>query len=193
MILSNTETALLVLLSEGPAHPYQLDKKIADRSMDEWSELSRSTIYKTLARLEAKGLARSEGALTERNVGRRTYSLTEDGKRSLVESLTEFLSKPERSVWRIDLATSHLDLLEPAAVEAAFNSYARELESLVACYGRLEEYLASNACPPWAMALARRPQALYRAELAWLAEYRSALTGSRATTTTNRIDHGSER
>jgi len=180
MTLSNTETALLVLLSEGPAHPYQIDKMIADRSMDEWSELSRSTIYKTLVKLEARGFARSEGSLTERNVGRKTYSLTEEGRQALEETLLEFLSKPEPLVWRVDLATSHLGLLKPTAVEAAFDSYARELESLIDGYGRLEEYLVSSGCPPWAMALARRPRALYRAELAWLGEYRASLAGGEA-------------
>jgi DNA-binding PadR family transcriptional regulator len=172
MRISNTETALLVLLSEGPAHPYHIEKMIADRSMDEWSELSRSTIYKTLVRLESKGFARSDSSLTERNVGRKTYSLTDEGRAVLEETLLEFLSAPERCLWRIDLATSHLGLLDTTKVEAALARYAHELELLIDGYARLEEYLVGASCPEHALALARRPRALFRAEMEWLAEYR---------------------
>jgi len=173
MTLSNTEAALLVLLAEGPAHPYQLDKLIADRSMDEWSELSRSTVYKTLAKLEAKGLAWSEGSLTERNVGRRTYAISVEGQDALKETLLTYLSKPERAVWRVDLATSHLGLLDPGEVEAALDRYAAELEANVECYGKLEEYLVASGCSGPSLALARRPRFLFLAELEWLREFRA--------------------
>lgn len=179
--ISNSEAALLVLLSEGPAHPYHIEQLIQERSMDEWSELSRSTIYKTLVKLEAKGLARSDSSLTERNVGRKTYSITDEGSAALRSALLEFLAAPERRNWRIDLATSHLGLLDPGEADAAMARYAIELGNEIECYGKLEEYLVATGCPDHALALARRPAALYRAELAWLEEYRRGLaTGGRA-------------
>ncbi len=171
--ISKTETALLVILSEGPAHPYQIEKTIAERSMDYWTELSQSSIYKTLRQLEAKGCAASEVALNERNVGRKTYRITEAGLEALRATLLEFLSVPEKRVWRVDLATSHLGLLEPSQVGAALERYAAELRSSIEGYGRLEEYLVASACPGPALALARRPRALFRAELAWLEEFRA--------------------
>lgn len=143
--------------------------------MDEWTELSRSTIYKTLARLETLGLAMSEASLTERNVGRKTYRLSESGAEALRERLREFLSRPEKTIWRVDLATSHLDLLSPGEVGAALSSYEAELEASAKGYGELEAYLRESGCPVHAMALAKRPVALFRAELEWIRTYRAEL------------------
>jgi DNA-binding PadR family transcriptional regulator len=177
--ITNSEVALLLLLCEGPAHPYQIEKLIHDRSMNEWTELSRSTIYKTLVKLEAKGFATSDASLTEKNVGRKTYAITEEGGAVLRTTLLGFLSEPEKAIWRLDLVTSHLGLLDPAEADAAMARYTIELTNSIECYGRLEEYLVASGCPAHALALARRPAALYRAELAWLEEYRRDLASSR--------------
>jgi DNA-binding PadR family transcriptional regulator len=173
-ILKN-EVALLMLLSEGPKHPYQIEKDIQEASMDYWTELSQSSIYKTLRKLEEKGFATSEVALNERNVGQKTYTISEAGLAILKESLHLFLRQPEKAKWRIDLATSHLDLLPTETVRAALDEYEVELRKLIDGYRALEGYLESQACPPHSLALARRPMRIYEGELLWLEEYRRSL------------------
>jgi DNA-binding PadR family transcriptional regulator len=173
--ISSCELALLVLLSEGPAHPYQIEKTVEERDMRYWTELSMSSIYKTLRQLETKGLALSEVSLSERNVGRKTYALTQPGKDLLASTLREYLSVPEKERWRIDLATSHLDLLERDEVAAALDKYRSEVEKLISGYEALEKYLVESGCPEHALALARRPHFRYEAELRWLDDYRSRL------------------
>lgn len=164
-----------MLLSEGAAHPYQVEKMVQQRDMRYWTELSMSSIYKTLRQLEKKGLAASKASLGERNVGRRTYRLTKEGRQALREALREFAGEPEKIRWRIDLATSHLDLLTDKEIRTSFDSYAEELRKLIRGYQDLEKYLADDGCPEHAMALARRPLFLYKAELQWLTGYRRQL------------------
>jgi DNA-binding PadR family transcriptional regulator len=164
-----------MLLSEGPKHPYQIEKDIQEASMDYWTELSQSSIYKSLRQLEEKGYATSEVALNERNVGRKTYKISEPGLAILKESLQEFLSQPEKMKWRIDLATSHLDLLPPEIVSAAFDEYEEEIRKLIAGYRALEAYLVTQGCRTHSLALARRPIRMYEGELLWLGEYRESL------------------
>jgi DNA-binding PadR family transcriptional regulator len=173
--INNCETALLMLLSEGARHPYQIEKIVQDRDMRYWTELSMSSIYKTLRQLEKKGFASSEMSITNHNVSRKTYQLTDLGRTALKDSLREFLSVPQKMTWRIDLATSHLDILPAEAAGAALSTYKVEIEKLVKGYRDLEKYLADSGCPEHAMALARRPIFIYEAELEWLKDYRRRL------------------
>jgi DNA-binding PadR family transcriptional regulator len=161
-----------MLLSEAPAHPYQIEKLVQERSMRDWTELSKSSIYKTLRQLEGKALVTSEVNLTERNVGRKTYALTEAGREGLRQALIACLSEPEKAMWRIDLATSHLGLLRPEEVELALGSYEAAIRASIASYRELEAYLRADGCPESALALARRPIFLWEGELAWLADFR---------------------
>ena len=54
--LSNAEAALLGLLAEKPMHPYQIEQEVRYRDMRFWTELSMSSIYKLLRKLEREGL-----------------------------------------------------------------------------------------------------------------------------------------
>jgi len=69
--------AILSLLSEGPKHGYQLMKEMKDRSGGTY-QASAGSIYPTLQQLEDEGLIVS-GTIE----GRRTYSLTEAGRKEL--------------------------------------------------------------------------------------------------------------
>jgi DNA-binding PadR family transcriptional regulator len=164
-----------MLLSEGAKYPYQIEKIVQDRDMRFWTELSMSSIYKTLRQLEKKTLVTSEVSLTKRNVGRKTYSMTEAGRSALMDALQEFLSAPQKMTWRIDLATSHLDILAPREAASALAAYEAEIEKLLKGYGDLEKYLEGANCSEHAMALARRPMFLYEAELRWVRDYRKRL------------------
>lgn len=173
--LSASETALLGLIAEGEAHPYQIEKTVAERDMRYWSELSMATIYKTLRGLEKRGFAKLSLKLTANNQTRKIYSITAAGRRALKESLLATLSAPEHLVWRIDVALYNLDLLGKDTAVSSLEDYITELENLVKGYEELESYMASTNTPPHRIALARRPRVMYTAELAWAREYRAAL------------------
>ncbi len=173
--LNNAETALLGLLSEREAHAYAIRKEIREHSMDYWTELSKSSIYKTLKLLESKGHVGGESSLGEKNVGRRTYRITESGRNALLATLRAFLSEPEKEIWRIDLATANLAQVPRDELPELLAAYETKLRELVDGYRRLEAYLLEERCPAGNLALARRPLALYSAELVWLDGFRQSL------------------
>ncbi len=65
--LSNSEAALLGLLSEEPMHPYKIDQEFEYRDMRSWTELSMSSIYKLLRKLEKEQLVNSEKIISSEN------------------------------------------------------------------------------------------------------------------------------
>jgi DNA-binding PadR family transcriptional regulator len=70
----DVRAAILVLLSEGPMHGYQVIQELTERSGGMWHP-SPGSVYPTLQQLEDEGLVRSSEA-----DGRRVYQLTDSGK-----------------------------------------------------------------------------------------------------------------
>lgn len=70
----DVRAAVLALLAEQPMHGYQIIREISDRSGGAWKP-SAGSVYPTLQLLTDEGLISAE----ESN-GRKTYSLTEDGR-----------------------------------------------------------------------------------------------------------------
>ena len=70
----DVRTAVLALLAERPMHGYQIIQQIEERSGGSWKP-SPGSVYPTLQLLADEGLIRAE----ESN-GRKTYSLTEEGR-----------------------------------------------------------------------------------------------------------------
>lgn len=169
--LSNKETALLMLLVEKPMHAYKIEQEIENRSMREWTEISTSSIYKLLRKLEEGGLLESEIKLTKNNIAQKIYSLTPVGKKMLKEKIRRLISEPEKMTYRIDLATSHLDQISKEEALVGLVEYLKKLQENLICYRQLENYLIEQKCPPHSIALARRPQHLIKGDIAWVTEY----------------------
>ena len=169
--VSNKETALLGLLSESPMHGYQIEQTIYERSMDYWTEISRSSIYKLLNKLENEKLVKSELKLTDKNINQKVYKITVDGKKKLKQKIMEILSEPEKMTWRIDLAVANYKILNTKEAEECLKKYEQKLDELIIGYGNLIKYLKSEDCPINKFGLATRPLALFKAEKVWLKEF----------------------
>jgi DNA-binding PadR family transcriptional regulator len=70
----DVRAAIIVLLSEGPMHGYQIIQELTERSGGVWRP-SPGSVYPTLQLLEDEGLIRSE-----ESEGRRVFHLTDAGK-----------------------------------------------------------------------------------------------------------------
>ena len=70
----DVRTAVLALLAEKPMHGYQIIQQIEERSGGSWKP-SPGSVYPTLQLLADEGLIKAE----ESN-GRKTYSLTDEGR-----------------------------------------------------------------------------------------------------------------
>nr|WP_300037696.1 PadR family transcriptional regulator [Methanospirillum sp.] len=161
------ETALLGLLSEKPMYPYEMEKSVVEHDMRYWTEISISSIYKVLEKLEKKFLVDVNLTVTETNKVKKIYTLTEKGKRDLKERIVEIMSELEISIYQIDLALANLHLLTPAEVNEVMATYISSIDSRITCYIELEKYLIENECEVGNIHLSRRRQFLIKAEREW--------------------------
>jgi DNA-binding PadR family transcriptional regulator len=88
--LSDTEFAVLGLLTHGERSGYELDK-LARRSIGYFWRPAKSKIYAILPRLVERGLANSKPVAQERRPDKQLYSITPAGE----EALRGWLDAPE--------------------------------------------------------------------------------------------------
>jgi PadR family transcriptional regulator PadR len=89
LVGSTTATLILSVLNSGSAHGYEIVRRINELSdgVFEWQE---GTIYPALHKLEARDLIRGEWVEAASGKMRRVYSLTEEGRKSLVNDASEW-------------------------------------------------------------------------------------------------------
>ena len=177
--MGNKEIAVLGLLSERPMHGYDIEHEIRMRDMRYWTEISMSSVYKILKKLEEKGLINCEVKITSNNVAQKVYSLTDIGKVRLNGEIYAVFSEFDHHRWDIDLAVSNLNVLTKEQKATSLNAYISKLKELLAGYGELQKYLEAESCPIHRMALAIRPQYLYKAEIEWAEEYLKQITDNK--------------
>ena len=88
--LSDTEYAVLGLLTHGERSGYELDK-LAQRSIGYFWRPAKSKIYAILPRLVAHGLADSTAVAQDRRPNKQLYRITSSGE----EALREWLGSPD--------------------------------------------------------------------------------------------------
>ncbi|TXT67674.1 MAG: Transcriptional regulator PadR-like family protein [Promethearchaeota archaeon] len=109
--LSHREYIVLGLVSEEPSHAYELNKKIEDRGMRDWTNIGASTIYNDLNTLDDNGLVESYTEEVDNRI-RRVYKITPDGsdllKAKTYNVLKEYYGKNDENFY---VAFSMLPLL----------------------------------------------------------------------------------
>jgi DNA-binding PadR family transcriptional regulator len=93
------EPLLLFIIGELPIHGYEIAKELERRS-EGYFNLTASTLYSALRRLESRGLVSSSWQLVAKQ-RRRCYELTEKGRQILAEELAQwqkFLGATERII-----------------------------------------------------------------------------------------------
>lgn len=94
--LTDAELVILSLICEQPMHGYQIEQAITERNMRTWTDLSTSSIYYILQRLEEKGfIERSQEQERTSGVPRKVYDITVEGKKQWKESTLQALAKPK--------------------------------------------------------------------------------------------------
>lgn len=94
--LTDAELVILSLILEQPMHGYQIEQEINQRNMRTWTDLSTSSIYYILQRLEEKGfIERSQDQRHGAGVPRKVYRITPAGKSQWQESTLQALAQPK--------------------------------------------------------------------------------------------------
>lgn len=129
--LTPNSYVILGLLQYAPATPYELKNRVANALGNFWA-LQHAQLYSETARLAKEGLLNEEREHSGRR--RKTYSLTEAGRKAL----DEWLATPTRALTEVrDLGTLKLFLgADPAIIAPA------QLEVHRAKLSEYEGYLA---------------------------------------------------
>ncbi|MCD6390557.1 MAG: helix-turn-helix transcriptional regulator [Dehalococcoidia bacterium] len=93
------EPLLLFIIGELPVHGYEIARELERRS-EGYFDLTASTLYSALRRLEKRGLVSSSWQYIAKQK-RRCYELTEKGRKILAEELTQwekFLGATDRVI-----------------------------------------------------------------------------------------------
>ena len=93
------EPLLRFIIGELPIHGYEIARELERRS-EGYFDLTASTLYTALRRLESRGLVSSSWQLVTRQK-RRYYALTEKGRQILAEELAQwqkFLGATDRVI-----------------------------------------------------------------------------------------------
>jgi poly-beta-hydroxybutyrate-responsive repressor len=90
------EPALLLILSEGPMHGYDLLERISELTGDERG-LDLGNLYRVLRAIEADGFVRSEWHAELQGPAKRVYELTESGS-ALLATWAEALRRTRTDI-----------------------------------------------------------------------------------------------
>ncbi|MCF2571762.1 PadR family transcriptional regulator [Brevibacterium sp. UCMA 11754] len=126
----DVRAGILTLLAEAPMHGYQIIQEIEERSGGSWKP-SPGSVYPTLQLLTDEGLISSESSS-----GRKTYSLTEDGREQLASEPEsnapwESAKKPE-APRAANLAKAGVELAQAAAQVGRSGSKEQVAEAVTA-------------------------------------------------------------
>jgi DNA-binding PadR family transcriptional regulator len=132
--LTNSELAILGMVSETPKHAYRLEQEIVERGMRQWTEIGFSSIYYVLNKLEQAGWLASE--LREEGSGpaRRVYRLTDEGWKVYREGVESRLAQPRPRTGDFILGLANLPALSSLerchALQAYHNTLRQQIDEI---------------------------------------------------------------
>jgi DNA-binding PadR family transcriptional regulator len=111
--------AVLAVVRERPAHPYEMANVLRSRGKDQDMPIKWGSLYTVVGNLEKHGLIEAagrerSGARPERTV----YQITDAGREELTDWVGELLGTPERERPRFEAGLSVLGVLPPADATA---------------------------------------------------------------------------
>ncbi len=161
--------AVLGLLYGGPLHPYRMQRLLKEWGKDQVINVGqRSSLYKTIRRLQDGGLIAVHETERDRQYPERTvYQLTDQGRHSVLTWLTEMVSLPRNEYPSFPAALSFLMLLGP---KGALDALRRRGEALREALAELAGDLArhTRTIPRVTLLEVEYQHAVTAAALAWV-------------------------
>ena len=143
--LNHAEFIVLGLIAENPSHAYNINKRIEERGMRDWTNIGRSSIYRVIKSLEKKGL--TDKWIEEiDNRTLKVYNITENGSRVLKEKvfnvIKEFIGKKDEDFY---VAFSMLPILTQ---KQQFEAITNSINNIKKDIKGLEDMLEENSHMP---------------------------------------------
>jgi len=167
--------AVLGLLRERAMHPYEMQRQLHLRHVDELLGLKRGSLYHSINQLQRAGLIEPietsrEGRRPERTV----YRITPDGEDEMLLWLRDLLSTPVREPSSFMAALAHIRQLEPPDALEQLQLRLVTLEASIAAYGAVERGVGALVGRVSILEV-EYARALAEAEVAWVRSVRDDL------------------
>ena len=129
--LTDAELVILSLICEEPMHGYQIEQQITLRNMRVWTDLSTSSIYYLLGKLDNKGLIEQiqDPSEVPPERPRKVYQLTKDGMLIWKKASLQSLSRPNITYTNFLMGLHNLWNIPPGEAIKAVRSYRDWLEN----------------------------------------------------------------
>lgn len=128
--LTDAELVVLSLICEQPLHGYEIEQQINRRNMRAWTNLSSSSIYYILQRLEAKGyIEPAPPTPSARGGPRKIFQITAAGELQWKEATLKALSQPKITYTEFLMGLHNLWNIAPGEALQAVRAYRNWLEN----------------------------------------------------------------
>lgn len=169
--ISDIEAAILGLLYEEPQYGYQIEKTIEGWGMRNWTQIGFSSIYYVLKKLEKKDLVESRLEKVEGKPSRKVFTITELGRRTMKEKLTDLLSWNKKLISPFDLGVAYLNYLEPQEVVECLENYVKSANGRIKFLKSSVKMQEELNAPYYVVALFSRPLAQLETEIEWVEQF----------------------
>lgn len=144
-----SKIALLVLgcIAEKPLNPYHLTKLFARLNTEHWFPMATSSIYAAIRSLVKKGYIEGRKVRSGNMPQKTVYVITSQGKKVLLDNLTNYLREPPNLVTEFDLTLLFLFHLPKEQVIAALRAQKVRVEREIA--GRKRACAALESTIPY--------------------------------------------
>ncbi len=128
--LTDAELVILGLILEEPQHGYQIEQQITLRNMRTWTDLSTSSIYYILGKLEEKRYIEQlpENPKNQGKRPKKVYQMTGNGRSVWKEATMDALTSPKITYTNFLMGLHNLWNIPPAEALEAVTTYQDWLE-----------------------------------------------------------------
>ena len=144
-VLKHRAFVLLGLVAEIPSHAYNINQRIEERGMRDWTNIGKSSIYNIITKLEDDGLVESYTEEVDNRI-RKIYTITDYGsdilKNQVYKVLSEFIGKKDEDFY---VAFSMLPILTK---EQQIEAITKSLKKIKNNKKGLEKMLKENSQMP---------------------------------------------
>ena len=129
--LTDAELVILSLILEQPQHGYQIEQQITLRNMRTWTDLSTSSIYYILGKLEEKGFIEQlpDNPKNQGERPKKVYQVTENGRSVWKEATMGALTSPKITYTNFLMGLHNLWNIPPREALEAVTTYRDWLET----------------------------------------------------------------
>jgi DNA-binding PadR family transcriptional regulator len=161
---------VLSLLHYQPLHPYGIQQLVRRWGKDEVVNVAqRTTLYRTIGRLEKDGLIRATGVNRNHRYPERTiYKVTDAGRQTAREWMRDMLAVPKAEYPEFPAALSNLLLLDRAEMVEALTARRDALHALTDETARSVRTAKRAGLPRITSLESEYSLSMYRAELKWV-------------------------